>query len=250
MKRILSKESSSLYQIGKCFRNSEQSGRIHSNEFTMLEWYAVGLDHRDNIDLTRELFSSLAPLASERDRSLFKTEFLILTMDEAFVRWAGFSLLAKNSAGDLRAELERLSLPFEEDDSRETLFNRIFLSLVEPELPVDRPVILTDYPSFIPTLARTEPDSPVSERWELYLRGIELANCYREETDPVRIARYFEEETRQKEKALVPHKTDASYPSLFHGGYPSVSGVALGVDRLLMTLSGAASIDEVLHFLL
>jgi lysyl-tRNA synthetase class 2 len=248
MKKLLAGGSGSIYQICKSFRNSEQSGRLHRNEFTMLEWYGVGLDYKDNISLTGELFKSLAPLAQEGSRHYFEEDFLILSMDEAFCRYAGFSLLENSSISLLSKQLDRLELPYNKNDNKETLYNRLFLTLVEPALPEDRTVVLTEYPSFVPTLAKTEPGSPFSERWELYIKGIELANCFSEETSPERIARYFEKEGVEKSKALVPHNVDKDFSLIFNEDYPRVSGVALGVDRLLMSLCGAGEIDEVLLF--
>ncbi|MBN2628885.1 MAG: LysR family transcriptional regulator [Spirochaetales bacterium] len=249
MKKLLSRGSGSLFQISKCFRNSEQSGRIHSNEFSMLEWYAVDRDYRDNITLTAELFQELSPLAPLETRRLFTDPFLILTMDEAFLRYAGFSLGEKNSSEELRRELNRLGIPHDESDDRETLFNRIFLSLVEPSLPRERAVILIDYPAFVPTLARSVEGTPWCERWEMYIGGVELSNCFSEETDREKVTAYYDGEGEEKRKnALVPHRTDRSFPALFHRGYPRVSGNAMGLDRLIMALSGEEYIDRVLLF--
>jgi len=249
MKKLLSRGSGSLFQIGKCFRNSEQSGRIHRNEFSMLEWYGVNLDYRDNIILTGELFQELSSLTRHETRHYFTDPFLILSMDEAFRQYAGFSLGARNSLGELKHEADRLGLPREESDDRETLFNRIFLSLVEPALPRDQTVVLIDYPAFVPTLARKIEGTPWCERWEMYIGGIEICNCYTEETDKEKVGAYYEGEAAEKNRtALVPHRTDRGFAALFHKDYPAVSGNAVGLDRLIMALSGADSIDQVLLF--
>lgn len=249
MKQLLSQELGSHFQICKCFRNSEQSGRIHSNEFSMLEWYGVDLTFQDNIDLTQDLFRFIAPLAKKEERHFFLNEFLILSMDQAFEEYAGFSLTENSTHQALCQQLDRLKLHYKESDNLETLFNRIFLTLVEPELPEDRTVILTDYPSFIPTLAQTHEDSPTSERWEMYMKGIELANCYSEEKDQKKVSSYFSQEVKEKKKqAHFAHAVDHQYADLFHDTFPIVSGVAMGMDRLLMALSGAKSIEEVLLF--
>ncbi|MDC7219589.1 MAG: elongation factor P--(R)-beta-lysine ligase [Spirochaetales bacterium] len=248
MKKLLSRGSGSLFQISKSFRNNEQSGKIHNNEFSMLEWYSVGSDYQDNIALTAELFASLAPLACEKNRHYFSAPFLVLTMEEAFLKYAGFSLEKSPDRESLRRELISLDLPFDEDDDRETLFNRVFLSLVEPSLPEDRTVVLTDYPSFIPTLAKEKPGTLWSERWEMYIKGIELANCYSEETNQNKIAAYYAAEGTEKSHCRVNHRIDGNYADFFHDNYPKVSGNAMGMDRLIMALSGAESLKETLLF--
>jgi lysyl-tRNA synthetase class 2 len=125
---------------------------------------------------------------------------------------------------------------------------------VEPRLPKDTITALLDYPAFVPCLARQSPDGKTVERWEIYGRGVELANCYSEETDAETVRRYFEEEGRAKEKiALVSHRIDGDYWKLFAAGagkrpFPKCSGVAMGLDRLIMVLTGRSSIDSVLPF--
>ena len=248
MKKLLSQGSPSLFQISKCFRNSEQSGRLHSNEFSMLEWYAIDRDYRDNIDLTEDLFRALAPLASAETRAYFTEPFLLISIEEAFIKWAGFSLEEKGSIAGLQGELNSRNIPYDGNDDEEVLFNRAFLTLVEPSLPVDRTVVLTDYPAFVPTLSRRKEGTLWCERWEMYIAGMEVANCYTEETVKSRITEYFALEGKAKESARVPHGIDSRYGDFFHKDYPAVSGNAIGLDRLIMALSGADSIKDVLLF--
>jgi lysyl-tRNA synthetase class 2 len=113
-----------------------------------------------------------------------------------------------------------------------------------------------DYPAFVPCLARekTEPaGNAPRERWELYINGIELANCYSEETDPEKVRDFFTRETTQKEQsALVQHKVDEDYWKIFASTsgktFPRCSGTAMGLDRLIMALTGTSSIDSVIPF--
>jgi lysyl-tRNA synthetase class 2 len=110
-----------------------------------------------------------------------------------------------------------------------------------------------DYPAFVPCLAKKSGDGITAERWELYVRGIELANCYSEETDPEKVRVFFETEAKIKtETARIPHAVDADYWKIFsprkEKAYPRCSGVAMGVDRLIMSLAGRSAIDSVLPF--
>ena len=176
-----------------------------------------------------------------------------LTMEDAFVRYAGFSLFGAAEQGALAAEARKLGLDPPPDLDAPALYALIFIHAVEPSLPRDRVVALTDYPAFVPCLAQKTGDGRTVERWEIYARGIELANCYSEETDPGEIRRYFEREGRQKDQtALVPHAVDAEYWKNFlpRAGrpFPRCSGVAMGLDRLFMALTGASSIDTALPF--
>jgi lysyl-tRNA synthetase class 2 len=97
-------------------------------------------------------------------------------------------------------------------------------------------------------LTKKRPDNKSVEKWELYVKGIELANCYSEETEPANIRAYFEREAAAKRRSgIIPHKVDENYWRIFDG-FPRCSGVAMGVDRLIMSLTGRRSIDGVLPF--
>ena len=132
------------------------------------------------------------------------------------------------------------------DDSWEVAFHRIFLSRVEPHLPLDRPLILTDYPAAIPTLAKGR--GAYAERWELYMGGVEIANCYSEETDRREVARFLREEGLRKKTCRVDHPADLELADIFDEGYPPCSGVALGMDRLFMVVSGENMVERVIPF--
>jgi lysyl-tRNA synthetase class 2 len=121
---------------------------------------------------------------------------------------------------------------------------------VEPNLKHKSVVALLDYPCFVPSLAKKSADNKTVERWELYYNGIELANCYSEETSPQRVREFFESEAVIKEKqAAVKHTVDHDYWKIFEKpGFPVCSGVALGLDRLIMAICGRSSIDGVLPF--
>jgi lysyl-tRNA synthetase class 2 len=248
-----------IYQICHCFRNGESSGRHHSPEFTMLEYYSLGGDYRDSAGLTEELFTRLLPLAEQGGPDSLRPPFTRISVADAFARWAGFDLYqAAARPGGLEAEARRLGMDPAPGLDRGTLYDLIFVDRIEPALPRDRPILLTDYPAFVPCLAKRA--GVTVERWELYARGIELANCYTEETGPHAVREFFAGEAAAKERsALVKHRVDHDYWKMFlpsgaggnepeSPGFPPCSGTALGLDRLLMTLTGAPSIDHVLPF--
>jgi len=252
MKRLLAQHRTSIYQICKCFRNVESTGRLHSPEFTMLEYYTVGADYEESLRMTEELFQAVLP---PNTPATIRPPFRRMQMDEAFSLYAGFPLYGtvfpdtERGAAKLHREARRLGLEPPPGLGLDDLYNLIFVHAVEPQLPRDRPVVLMDYPAFVPCLARDR-NPRTKERWELYVNGIELANCYTEETRPEKVKAYFETEGAEKAaSALVPHATDPDYWRIFAAkGFPACSGVAMGLDRLIMVSEGKASIDSVLPF--
>jgi lysyl-tRNA synthetase class 2 len=110
-------------------------------------------------------------------------------------------------------------------------------------------VILYDYPALIPTLARNKPGTPWAERWELYLAGVEVANCYSEETDPERIEIFFRDQEKKKQQGLELHPSDWELLRIIRQqGLPKCSGVALGLERLLLFFLDSDSIHGVLPY--
>jgi lysyl-tRNA synthetase class 2 len=263
MKKLIADHRVSLYQIGKCFRNGESVGRLHNPEFTMLEYYTMDADYEDSLGITEALFETLLndpelfPQGSGESALLqeLRPPFTRLTVEEAFSRWAGFDLYGAVRKGTLEQEARKLGMdpPPGLDDG--ALYDLIFIHRVEPALPRDRPVVLLDYPAFVPCLAKKKAGGKAMERWELYVRGIELANCYSEERDSGEVRRYFEREGELKnQNALVPHRVNGEYWKTFlprgdtGTSFPRCSGVAMGLDRLLMALMGKSTITGVLPF--
>ena len=252
MKKLIARHGKSVYQICKCFRNGESTGFLHSPEFTMLEYYTVGFDYLDSLELTKELFGALRQALSLGDGNCGQ-DFLWLSVEAAFRKFAGIDLFGAVEAGRLGEEARRLGLDADGLDAK-TIYDLIFIHAVEPRLPKDTITVLFDYPAFVPCLAKQSPDGKTVERWEIYGRGVELANCYSEETCPETVRRYFEEEGKVKARtALAPHRIDGDYWKLFAAGpekrpFPKCSGVAMGLDRLIMVLTGRSSIDAVLPF--
>jgi len=258
MKRLIAQHRVNIYQICKCFRNGESRGRWHSPEFTMLEYYTMQANYMDSLKLTEELFAFLldALHRGEKVCDELSPPFIRITMEEAFSRWAGFDLYkAAESSLVMEEEARRLGLSPPQGLSIPELYDLIFIHAVEPNLKLERPVALIDYPAFVPCLAKKgsggDTGGKTIERWELYAKGIELANCYSEETDAEKVRAFFKSEKAVKEKnALVPHKVDDDYWKLFSKNepFPECSGVAVGLDRLIMVLAGRKTIDSVLPF--
>ncbi len=253
MKILLARGSPSLYQISKCFRNGEQIDNWHRMEFSMLEWYEIGADAAANIARMQKLFTLAYQTIGDKNDLSHKLDFRIMTMNQAFEELAGFSLeddLRNAGCDTLNPSLEEIKTIFaqrlsernlpsgDENDTPDDLFHRLFISLVEEKLPADRPLILKDWPSLIPTLACSIQETPWADRWELYYRGVETANCYTEENDMKALQQYWDDQAPRKENAIIPVKTDNNWLQSVAGKMPRCSGVALGLDRLIALLRG------------
>ncbi|MHC6203213.1 EF-P lysine aminoacylase GenX [Breznakiellaceae bacterium SP9] len=244
MKKLIAAHKVNCYQVCKSFRNGESTGRLHSPEFTMLEYYTMDADYRDSLALTEALLEHLVAASTLHNESL-RAPFVQISIEEAFERWAGIKLFDTLKEHSLLAAARRLGLDPCETLDDATLYDLIFIDKIEPKLPKDRPVVLIDYPTFSPCLAKKSPDRRTYERWEVYVHGIELANCFSEETDPLETRNFIRQEAAAKERAaLIPHKTAETYWEQL----PRCSGVALGLDRVIMALTGRTTIDSILPF--
>ena len=263
MKKLIADHRVSLYEICKCFRNGESLGHLHSPEFTMLEYYTMDADYGDSLGITEALFEALLgdpelfPQGLPESGPLreLRPPFMRITIEEAFSRWGGFDLSGAVRGGTLEQEARKLGLDPPPGLDAGPLYDLIFIHRVEPALPRDRPVALMDYPAFVPCLAQKKAGGKAVERWELYVRGIELANCYSEEGESGEVRRYFEREGAIKSReARIPHRVDGEYWKTFlprgetGKPFPRCSGVAMGLDRLIMALTGKSAIDGVLPF--
>jgi lysyl-tRNA synthetase class 2 len=235
MKRLLAAGYTRIFQIGPCGRAGEH-GRWHHPEFTLLEWYRANANY---VDILADAKALLAQVAMEL---LGTTDFT----------WQGWSL---SLAQDLWEKIS-VSQAFIEHAGWDPAvhfdadrFDMDLVSRVEPALPCGHPVVLMDYPAPLAALAQKKAGDPrVAERWELYLGGVEVANAYSELTDPVEQRLRFEEaNARRKKRGEAPYPLDEVFLNAV-GHMPPSGGIALGVDRLLMMLANADSLDGVLPF--
>jgi lysyl-tRNA synthetase class 2 len=249
MKRLIARGSGSIFQISRSFRNGDFASPLHNPEFRLLEYYTVGGTYLDSIAVTESLFSHLldaaGPAASPEGLA---PPFLRLTLEEAFRRFAGIELASCQDPPSMINAARAKGLAIEHDATWEQAFHIVFLTLVEPSLPREKPLVLMDYPALVPTTARRKPGTPWAERWELYIQGVEVANCYTEETDLAALERLFSEEAERKRGCRVPHETDREIPRLIAAGPSRCSGVALGVDRLEMLFFGEHDLGGVIIF--
>ena len=225
MKRLLvagKDKLCSIYQITRAFRGGEV-GPLHNPEFTMVEWYRVGDDYAAGRQLLADLAEEMLGLGAPEE----------LAYREAFVRYAGIDPFETVSAADHDLHLDL-----------------VLTQKVEPHLGQGRPTILYDYPASQSALARVrEGNPPVAERFELYVRGMELANGYHELLDPAVLReRNGRNNSLRQSDGKQPLPEESRLLAAMDQGLPPCSGCALGFDRLVMATTGAKTIQEVMAF--
>ncbi len=251
MKRLLAAGAQAIYQVGHVFRAGEL-GRLHNPEFTMVEWYRADDTHLDQMQVVEDLIVELFRESSSRLATNGPVPFLRTTYRDAFRKYAGCDVISLDNAG--LAELTRaknVAAPESLNrDDRDGWLNLLLAELVEPFLGRERPEFLVDYPASQAAIARIrDEDPPVAERFELYIRGIELCNGYRELTDAHELRRRMDAESHRLVSAGQPAlATSSRLLAAMEAGLPPCAGVALGFDRLLMLAAGAQSLDEVMAF--
>jgi lysyl-tRNA synthetase class 2 len=258
MKKLLTAGAGDIFQFARVYRNREGS-RTHSPEFTMLEWYRVGVGYErimdDTIALVRAATESAGALELSWQGLASQPfdEWERLSVRDAFLRYTGIDLL--RSMGDgiqpntvfFYEEVKALGLSPSQNDSWEDLFFRVFLEKIEPKLGSPVPTILYDYPACMAALAcRKASDPRFAERFEVYVSGLELANAFTELTDPHEQRLRFLADMEKKQLLYgFSYPIDEDFLSAL-AQMPDAAGIALGFDRLVMLATGAKEINEVL----
>jgi len=244
MKRLLAAGSGPIYQLGKVFRAQELGAR-HNPEFTMLEWYRPGYALRELIDEVADLVvTSIRACGGEVPEVEIRAYGALL---EELVGIDPHRATAGELAAVARSFAETGDLTLDRDGWLDLLMTHA----VEPALRGRGLVFVRDYPESQAALARcvVRDGVRVADRFEAYLGGVELANGYRELLDPGELQRRAERDNRvraghgQEYRALDPR-----FVAAHEAGLPDCSGVALGVDRLLMSQLGATRLEAVLPF--
>jgi lysyl-tRNA synthetase class 2 len=241
LKRLLAAGSGDVYELGRVFRSGE-SGRNHNPEFTMLEWYRTGFTYH-------QLMDEAASLVRYCSRGKFdQWPQQKLSYRQLFLKYAELDPFTADEE-ELCARAKNHGV----DDielSRKQWLDLLLSVVIQPALPRNGLTFVHDFPADQAALARVRPGNPpVAERFELYLGRTELANGYQELTDAREQIQRFNNENRQRESSGKDvYKIDQHLIDALGHGLRECAGVALGVDRLLMVLCGAGSINEVTAF--
>ncbi|MDY0452041.1 elongation factor P--(R)-beta-lysine ligase [Pasteurella multocida] len=238
MKRLLAAGSGPIFQLCHVFRN-EEAGQRHNPEFTMLEWYRP---HFDMYRLINEVDDLLQQILDCKPTESLSYQFV-------FQEYVGLDPLSAEKA-ELVAKAKQYHLQQAEQEDRDTLLQFLFSTVVEPNIGKENPVAVYHFPATQAALAQiSSEDHRVAERFEFYYKGLELANGFHELTDVNEQLHRFEQDNVQRQKMGLPQRQiDKRLLGALQAGVPNCSGIALGVDRLLMIALGANAIHEVMAF--
>lgn len=232
IKKLLAAGVGNCFEITRCFRNEEEVSPLHNPEFTMLEWYRVGADYFDIMRDFEDLFIKI--IGEEKFKYQGKTYDLArpwprVSFAEAFKKYAHKDVLRVK----------------DED------FYPIFFNEIEPKLTANqKPFFIYDYPVSQAALSRRKATDPrFAERFEVFLAGIELGNCFSELTDyREQVKRLQADLALRRVQGKIEYGVDKEFIEALKSGLPKVAGIAVGVDRLVMLAADAADISETLYF--
>ncbi|HKC04719.1 MAG TPA: elongation factor P--(R)-beta-lysine ligase [Patescibacteria group bacterium] len=232
IKKLLAAGIGNCFEIAKCFRNDEEVSKLHSPEFTMLEWYRINADYKDIMNDFEQLFLKIVG----KDKLIYQGETYDITLPwprisvaEAFQKFAKKDVL---EVGD-------------ED------FYKIFFNDIEPELAKShKPFFIYDYPISQASLSRPKDEDPrFAERFEVFLAGVELGNCFSELTDAKEQKKRFESDLALRQaQGKTDYPIDEDLIKALETGLPPVSGIAVGVDRLIMLVVDVPNISDTMFF--
>ena len=256
LKKLLVGGFDKVYEINKSFRNEGISTR-HNPEFTMIEVYTAYHDVNDVMDLTERLIKETA----QQVLGTLQVPYGEKTLDLSHWERVSFAGLMKESfdigpEDDTEVWIEKLKhkgVKVEGKNLSRTQIINLVADLLDPasskEAGVIRPVFVTDYFAELSPLARRNPNNPsLSERFELYIGGMELANGYSEQNNPIEQKLRFEEELKDKGKEASSNTIDEDFILALEHGMPPAGGLGIGIDRLVMVLTNQPSIREVILF--
>ena len=239
MKRLLAAGSGDIFYCGKAFRASEVGSR-HNPEFTLLEWYRLGWDHHQLIAEVARFIEYLVGAVS----------WQIWSYQQLFEHCLGLDP-HRCSDEELQESLTSSGLDVVGDIDRRDSLDLLLTHIIEPTIKQWGLVFIVDFPADQAALARvlTGKEGPLAARFEAYYYGVELANGYWEETNVTELERRFElDRLKRTKQGATPVGNDPHFLAAHRSGLPDCAGVALGVDRLLMAITGQQSIGSTISF--
>ena len=243
LKRLVVGGMDRVFEIGRNFRN-EGIDKNHNPEFTMLELYQAYADYNDMMDVSEALIKT----AAKKIGSTINLEFKRAKMFDLIKEYTGLDLFSYIESGKMFEQVKHLNLDLLENASDEKTLDRLFNEKVVPNLK--NPTFVMDYPAVYSPLSKVKFDQPeIAERFELYINGMEIGNAYSELNDPelqkIRFAQQMEAKKKGDEE-VMPYDEDFIFA--LEQGLPPTGGLGIGIDRLVMVLTGVESIREVIMF--
>ncbi len=254
LKRLIIGGFDKVYELGRIFRNEGISTK-HNPEFTMLESYEAYADYNDVMKMLKKMVSKISKKVLGTDKIKFgdniidfKPPWQRFSLRQAIKKYSGIDFCEFPDADSLRAEMLKLKIEVDPQKDRGRLIDGLISTFVEPNLI--QPTFLLDYPVEMSPLAKTKPDDDrLVERFEAFAGGMEIANAFTELNDPIEQRRRFlkQQEERQAEDEEM-ESIDEDFLLALEYGMPPTGGLGVGIDRLVMLLTGQQSIREVILF--
>ncbi len=265
LKKLLAADFGSIFEICKTFRNQESLGGTHNPEFTILEFYHANANYLDVMDDFEQMMLSICQtLGLDAKHFVYqgrvfdlRSPYLRFSIAELFAKYLGLNADELLDVVALRSKATALGYDLSGLDALSTelaweeLYNQLFLNEIEPKLAeFAQPVIVYDYPAPQAALARKKASDPrFAERFEVYLAGMELGNAFGELIDPIEQKKRLEADLElRRELGKKDQPIDYDFIAALEAGLPECSGMAVGMDRLVMLFADVANIDEVLLF--
>jgi len=254
LKRLIIGGFDRVYELGRIFRNEGISTK-HNPEFTMLESYEAYADYNDIMRMVEEMVSEVSQRVLGSDKVKFGDEIIDLKppwqrleLRQAITKYSGIDFEDYPDADSLRAAMSGLKMEVDPQKDRGKLIDELISSFVEPKLT--QPTFLVDYPVEMSPLAKTKPDNErLVERFEAFAGGMEIANAFTELNDPIeQRERFLRQQKGRKMEAEVEEVIDQDFLLALEYGMPPAGGLGVGIDRLVMVLTGQQSIREVILF--
>lgn len=259
LKKLMVAGLGDCFALTKSFRNTETQSKTHHPEFTILEWYRIGADYKHIMEDSEDLIASLCVRIFGRETKTITYQGITVDIEkpwerisirEAFSRYAYVNFDEFIDPDIARGMVLSKGYKVEPTTTWEQMYNQIFLNEVEPHLGKTKATILYDFPSSMAALAKVKSsDHRFAERFEFYIAGLELGDCYSELTDWAEQERRFIEETSEiRRLGKTAYDYDHDFIEALKAGLPECSGIAVGVDRLVMLLTDSADIHDILYF--
>lgn len=261
LKKLLVAGIGKVFEITRCFRNEEEVSGQHNTEFTMLEWYRPEADYTaimmDIEALFTEIIRTIRPDA-DLSKWVYQNQTYDLslpwprfTVAQVFEKYAGITEETLLTNELLLAEGKKRGYAINDNTTWEQVFYQIFFNEIEPEIKSSgKPMIIYDYPLSQAALARKKAKDPrFAERFELFLAGLELGNCFSELTDPKeQRERMIKDLAERKQLGKTQYGIDEDLIEALKAGLPPTAGIAVGVDRLIMLAADVSRISDTLFF--
>jgi elongation factor P--(R)-beta-lysine ligase len=249
LKKLMAAGLGNCYAITKSFRNMETQSVTHNPEFTILEWYRADAQYTDIMRDCERLLQSFGKTITYQGNTInLSSPWERLTVAESFQKYAHVNFDTFLAHAPEIAKKKGYTL--EKNTTWEELFNQIFLNEIERHLGQERPTIIYEFPSAIAALSKHKASDPrFCERFEFYIAGLELGDAYSELTDPVeQEARFKKELDELKRLGKTTYDYDHDFIEALKAGLPKCSGIAVGIDRLVMLLADVTDIADTLFF--